>query len=64
MTLTGLDPFGASSSLPANEARAEGLGLMVWMIGLWLVAARFAMRGIVPARGPIARPVEMVAAAA
>ena len=64
VTLTGLDPFGASSSLPANEARAEGLGLMVWMIGLWLVAARFAMRGIVPVRGPIARPVEMVAAAA
>ena len=33
---------------------------MVWMIGLWLVAARFAMRGIVPA----ARPAGPVAAAA
>ena len=22
---------------------------MVWMVGLWLVAARFAIRGIVPA---------------
>jgi uncharacterized membrane protein YagU involved in acid resistance len=62
VTLTGLDPFGASSSLPANEARAEGLGLMVWMIGLWLVAARFAVRGIVPAGRP--RPVGLVAAAA
>lgn len=49
MTLTGLDPIGATSSLSATEARAEGLGLMVWMIGLWLVAARFAIRGVVPA---------------
>ena len=44
VTLTGLDPFGATSSLPAAEARAQGLGLLVWMIGLWLVAARFALR--------------------
>ncbi len=60
VTLTGLDPFGATSSLPASEAQAEGLGLMVWMIGLWLVAARFALRGIVP----VGRPVGMAAAAA
>ncbi len=44
VTLTGLDPFAATSHLPAGEARAEGLGLLVWMIGLWLVAARFALR--------------------
>ncbi len=49
VTLVGLDPFGATSSLPAPEARAEGLGLMVWMIGPWLVAARFAIRGVVSA---------------
>ena len=49
VTLVGLDPFGATSSLPATDARAEGLGLMIWMIGLWLVAARFAIRGVVPA---------------
>jgi uncharacterized membrane protein YagU involved in acid resistance len=46
VTITGLDPFGAMSSLPADRARAEGVGLLVWMIGLWLVAARFAIRGV------------------
>jgi hypothetical protein len=45
ITLTGLDPFGATSSLPDNQARAEGIGLLLWMIGLWTVGARFAIRG-------------------
>jgi hypothetical protein len=45
VTLTGLDPFGATSSLPADRARAEGVGLLLWMIGLWTVGARFAIRG-------------------
>lgn len=49
VTLTGLDPFGATSSLPGDRARAEGVGLLLWMIGLWALAARFAARGI--ARG-------------
>ena len=44
VTLTGLDPFGVTSNLPAAEAGAQGLGLLVWMIGLWLIAARFALR--------------------
>ncbi len=43
--LTGLDPIGATSTLPAGQARAEGLGLAIWMVGLWLVAARFAFKG-------------------
>ena len=42
VTMTGLDPFGATSSLPSDQARAEGTGLLVWMAGLWIVAARFA----------------------
>lgn len=42
VTMTGLDPFGATSSLPGDQARAEGIGLLVWMAGLWVVAARFA----------------------
>lgn len=46
VTLTGLDPFGATSSLPGDQARAEGVGLLLWMIGLWALAARFAARGI------------------
>jgi hypothetical protein len=45
VTLTRLDPIGATSSLPAGVAKAQGLGLMIWMIGLWAVAARFAWRG-------------------
>lgn len=44
VTLTGLDPFAATSSLPKEQARAEGVGLLVWMIGLWAVAARCAIR--------------------
>ena len=44
VTLTGLDPFGATSSLPKEQARAEGLGLLIWMIGLWALTARSAMR--------------------
>lgn len=46
VTMTGLDPFGATSSLPADQARAEGVGLLLWMIGLWTVGARSAFRGI------------------
>ena len=48
VTLTGLDPFGATSSLPSDTARAQGFGLLIWMIGLWLVAVRSAMRASRP----------------
>jgi hypothetical protein len=44
LTLTGLDPFAATSSLPSGRASVEGIGLLIWMTGLWLVAARFAFR--------------------
>jgi hypothetical protein len=44
VTLTGLDPFGATSSLPGEQARAEGLGLLLWMAALWALAARSAFR--------------------
>jgi hypothetical protein len=57
VTLTGLDPFGATSALPAGEARAEGLGLSIWMIGLWVVAARFALRGFPGRNSYVIRPV-------
>jgi hypothetical protein len=46
LMLTGLDPFGATSTLPAGRAGAEGIGLLIWMIGLWSVAARFAFKGV------------------
>jgi len=48
LTLTGADPFGATSSLPSDRAWAEGLGLLIWMIGLWAVAARFAWKAVRP----------------
>ena len=49
LMLTGQDPFGATSRTPSDRAWAEGFGLLLWMIGLWVVAARFAFKGIVPA---------------
>jgi uncharacterized membrane protein YagU involved in acid resistance len=50
LTLTGMDPFGATSKLPASRAWAEGLGLLIWMIGLWLVAARYALKAFRPVK--------------
>jgi len=46
LMLTGLDPFKLTSSLPGEKASAEGLGLLLWMTGLWLIAARFAWKGV------------------
>ena len=45
ITVTGLDPFGATGNLPSDRARDEGVGLLIWMIGLWLVGARYAFKG-------------------
>ena len=55
LTLTGADPFAPTSTLPAEQARADGLGLLVWLIGTWIVAARFVVRGMAV---PVTRPVE------
>jgi hypothetical protein len=52
LTLTGLDPFNATSRAASVGASANGLGLLLWMIGLWLVAARYAFKGIVPLGPP------------
>jgi hypothetical protein len=46
LVLTGLDPFKLTSTLPAAKASAEGVGLLLWMAGMWLVAYRFAWKGI------------------
>jgi len=48
ITVTGLDLFGATSRAPSSQASGQGLGLLLWMIGLWAVAARYAFKGIVP----------------
>ena len=52
---TDLDVFGATSALPADQAIADGIGFLVWMIGSWLVAARFAFVAFAPE--PSASPV-------
>lgn len=67
LTLTGMDPFGATSKLPSDRAWAEGVGLLVWMIGLWLVAARYAFKAIRPIHpngAAITRPTTASTAAA
>ena len=65
LTLTGMDPFGATSKLPSSRAWAEGLGLLIWMIGLWLVAARYAFKAIRPIKpNPAAITYRPMAAAA
>ena len=33
-------------SLKGQKASAEGVGLLLWMSGLWLIAARFAWKGV------------------
>ncbi len=48
LALTGADPIGATSALPSDRAWAEGVGLLIWMIGLWVVAARYAFKGVPP----------------
>jgi hypothetical protein len=59
LTTTGMDPFGATSKLPSDRVWAEGVGLLIWLIGLWVVAARYAFKGI----APVATPRENSAAA-
>jgi len=46
LVLPGLDPFAITSTRPAAEASAQGVGLLLWMSGLWLIAARFAWKGV------------------
>lgn len=57
LTLTGADPFALTSALPADQARADGLGLLVWLIGSWIVAARFVATGMAP---PVGRSVPAI----
>ena len=55
-------PVRGHQPLPSDRAWAEGVGLLVWMIGVWLVAARYALKGVPPVAGgrgvtaPTSRP--------
>jgi hypothetical protein len=64
LTLTGQDPFGATSKLPSARAWAEGLGLLIWMIGMWVVATRYALRAVGPTDAPAPATVRGATAAA
>jgi hypothetical protein len=46
--LTGLDPLGRPGAEASLEGRVQILGLLVWLAGSWIVAARFAVRGMAP----------------
>jgi hypothetical protein len=46
LVVTDLDPFKMTSSLPAATASAQGIGLLLWMAGMWIVAYRFAWKGV------------------
>jgi uncharacterized membrane protein YagU involved in acid resistance len=63
LALTGMDPFGATSKLPSDRAWAEGMGLLIWLIGLWLVAARYAFKGIAQVGSQAGAPRGVAAAA-
>jgi hypothetical protein len=46
--VTGLDPLGRPGADSALESRVQIVGLLVWLAGSWIVAARFAVRGMAP----------------
>jgi hypothetical protein len=46
--VTGLDPLGRPGAQAALESRVQVVGLLVWLAGSWIVAARFAVRGMAP----------------
>jgi hypothetical protein len=48
LLVTGLDPFGRPGAEAALEGRVQVVGLLVWLAGSWIVAARFAVRGMAP----------------
>ena len=60
LLLTGLDPLGRPGAEAALESRVQLVGLFVWLAGSWIVAARFAVRGMAPPERA-AKPAEAAA---
>jgi VIT1/CCC1 family predicted Fe2+/Mn2+ transporter len=48
LLVTGFDPLGRPEAEAALESRVQVLGLLVWLAGSWIVAGRFALRGMAP----------------
>jgi hypothetical protein len=55
LLVTGFDPLGSAGAEATFESRVQFVGLLVWLAGSWIVAARFAVRGMAP---PELRPVD------
>ena len=49
LLVTGLDPLGRPGAEAALESRFRIVALLVWLAGSWIVAARFAVRGMASA---------------
>ena len=48
LLVTGFDPLGRPGAQATLESRVQILGLLVWLAGSWIVAGRFAVRGMAP----------------
>ena len=46
LLVTGLDPLGRPGAEASLEGRVQIVGLLAWLAGSWIVAARFAVRGM------------------
>jgi len=46
--LTGFDPLGRPDAEAALASRIQIVGLLTWLAGSWIVAGRFAVRGMAP----------------
>ena len=46
--VTGFDPLGRPDAEAALASRVQMIGLLVWLAGSWIVAGRFAVRGMAP----------------
>jgi hypothetical protein len=46
LLVAGLDPLGRPGAESPLESRVQIVGLLAWLAGSWIVAARFAVRGM------------------
>ena len=46
--VTGFDPLGRPDAEAALASRIQVVGLLAWLAGSWIVAGRFAVRGMAP----------------
>ena len=49
LVATGVDPFLPAGADPTLQGRIDTVGLVVWLVGSWIVGPRFVVRGLAPA---------------